>query len=329
MHELRVISGFHRGATLPLDERTHIIGANDGADVVLIDSSIAEHHATLHRTSSGWLMTASGGAIYTANKHLSQKSIHLDAGNFVLIGDVWLAIVEQDAPWTEPPNEVIEASKTSINKKRGDSEVFQDANQSICVTSEQNDLKETNAKTIPQNRGLKFVFAPFAAVAILSAAAAYAMTVKSSTQHQMLAVQPETTSKTLSETSLSQEQLREIFRKRLSEAELLQQFELNLKDNSWKMNANLDDEETKRFEKILQSFMQEFKVTFPVNAEIAGPDLMLPFKVRSVVSGANASLVTQEGRRIFVGEEYRGVRLVAINNNRIVFSGKRKIEMDW
>jgi type III secretion protein D len=125
--------------------------------------------------------------------------------------------------------------------------------------------------------------------------------------------------------ALSQEALRQAFRRRLSEADLLQRFDLTLADQSWSMQAALDPDEAARFERILRAFLKEHQITFPVNVKIGSAEAMLPFRIMMVTTGANASLVTEDGQRLYVGDQYKGVTMVAINERNLVFSGKRKI----
>jgi type III secretion protein D len=56
---------------------------------------------------------------------------------------------------------------------------------------------------------------------------------------------------------------------------------------------------------------------------------MLPFKIRQVISGVNASIVTQDGERMYIGDELKGVRLVTIDSSILTFAGKRKIQVKW
>ena len=56
---------------------------------------------------------------------------------------------------------------------------------------------------------------------------------------------------------------------------------------------------------------------------------LAPFKIRQIISGSNASVVTAEGDRIYIGDEFRGMRLAAVTNHRLTFVGKRKVEVRW
>ena len=128
---------------------------------------------------------------------------------------------------------------------------------------------------------------------------------------------------------LSPDELRSAFRKRMKDADLLKQFDLDLTDEGWSMRAHLDDAESARFERILKAFVAEHKISFPISAKVGSAESMLPFKIRQVVSGTNAGIVTGTGERFYVGDEFQGVRLVSVVENRLTFMGKRKIEVVW
>jgi type III secretion protein D len=188
------------------------------------------------------------------------------------------------------------------------------------------------------SRRSKMIIVPLALATVLSACAAYTMTARTSedaapkTPNVLSA--PSRPAMQLPEApkpspQMSQMELREAFRKRLQEVDLLKRFDLKLKDNAWTMQAALDDEEATRFERILTTFIHSHKITFPVNAKIGSAEAMLPFRVIQVISGSNASVVTHDGNRLYVGDEYRGVRLVAVDGSHLKFEGDRKIKVKW
>jgi type III secretion protein D len=369
MYELRVLSGLHRGATLPLDDHPHVIGASDDADVVLVDPGIEEKHASLSLTEFGWSLSALDGGLCTADSNQAQTSIDLEPGEFARLGGIWLTVVEQDARWENPPPEPV------------DMEVEDDLSGEISVADLEDEVTETamaagdasdsDAPTegVPAHasnmgqakgrglmrglRGRRIVYVPLAVATVLSAAAAYAITSKpeSALSSKKMAEQAQIGSRPKSsgrpadrtvaaafdaansggtaERALTGEELRNAFRKRLADSDLLRRFDLSLLNEQWTMQAALDDEEAARFERILTGFIKQHNITFPVHAKVGNSESMLPFKIRQVISGSNASVVTQEGDRLYVGEEYRGVRLVAIQGNQLTFAGKRKIEVKW
>lgn len=358
MLELRILSGLHRGATLPLIDAQLTIGSGDDSDVVLVDPGICDRHAELCATGDTWILTAAEGELRAADTNVAQTVLDISVGDFARIGKVWVTIVDGDSPWQDPPAEPIEtpfeASIANDFSEPGFSS-HSPAAETLAVAPDR-----ASKPTAPQKKpGWKnrraWALPVVTGTLLFAAAAAYAMTSRTSpadsgkrldgqamtelTQSAMphpkvaesvtdisVPIEKATTTSTAPE---SQEELRKAFRNRLADAQLLKRFELNLKDDSWEMRGNMDDEETVRFERVLKTFMSEHKIVFPVHAKVVTAEGMLPFKIRQVISGAYAGVVTDDGTRLYLGDEYKGIRVVAIQDNHLTFAGKRKIEVNW
>ena len=404
MYELRILSGLHRGATLPLDENSLVIGGSEDADVVLVDPGIEEKHATLALTEGGWLLSALDGVLRSSDSNQPESLIALNGGDFARVGNVWLTVVDQGAPWENPPPEPADQPVSAAADGAQDQQDHQDhqdqqdqqdqqEGQEQGMASYQAEAAEQAAyqaqiEAMPHagqsgeadapdagmapaadapaqfvqkpraqvKRGSgkrRVIYGSLGAVTILSAAAAYALTSKPDTvlakKAPELSAQIGTQSKSSGRAGdktiaaafdvsnrnsptvrpLPPEELRTAFRKRLSDADLLKRFDLTLLDEHWSMQAALDDDEAARFERILTAFVKAHNITFPVNAKIGNAESMLPFKIRQVISGVNASIVTQEGERLYIGDEFKGMRLVAIDSSVLTFAGKRKIQVKW
>lgn len=344
MHELRIVSGLHRGATLPLDDQPHVIGASDVDDVVLVDPGIEAGHATLSRSGSGWLLSAGNGVVCGADSNQAMTLIDLKPGEFARLGKVWMCVAAQDAPWENPPPE---PADMPLFDGAGDED---DADSPAAGQAEAGNAGAQHVR-LPRRSRRRVMYIPLALAAVLSAAA-YAITSQPDQPAANLDIRsdmrqgskgrldalPAGTRQEIEASGkkshaqaerLTATELRSAFRKRLADADLLRHFDLNLKDDGWTMQAALDDEETRRFERILAAFMSAHEIAFPVHAKVGKGELMLPFKIRQVVSGTHASIVTQDGERLYVGDEYLGVRVVAIQGNHLTFAGKRKIEVIW
>ena len=349
MHELRILSGLHRGATLPLDEHPHVIGAGDDDDVVLVDPGIEAQHATLSRSDSGWLLSATNGDVCGPDSNQPQTLVDLPPGGFARLGKVWISVAEQDAPWEDPPPEPVDFPLL-------DSDEFAIDDAESASADEEPDrggADESAGIAKRHGRQRRMIYVPLALATVLSAAAAYAFTSKPAASPEKIDIQADikvgskgrldkapgdaitgtgkrgSNQAAETERPLTPAELRDAFRKRLADADLLKRFDLTLNDHAWTMQAALDDEETRRFERILATFISTHRITFPVHAKVGSGELMLPFKIRQVISGANANIVTQDGDRLYVGDEYLGVRVVAIQGNHLTFAGKRKIEVNW
>lgn len=328
MFELRILSGLHRGATLPLIDESLSIGSSDDADVVLLDDGIASLHASLTKTEQGWLLHQDQGDIFSAFSLVTHTLLDLLEGDFARVGPVWIAIVRADSAWENPPPMPTDddISGSAQSAKLIETELPEPAD-SVAIDSS---TLQTDTTLPVRKRGKRcgrqfkrLMLIALASTAVLSAAA-YAISGKTNVAGKAspLAIQPAVL-------ALKQEQLRKAFKKRMSDADLLQHLELQFGEQAWSIRADLDEEQSRRFERILKAFLLEHKVSFPVHAKLLSAEELLPFKIRQVISGTNASVVTQDGQRLFVGEELDGVRLLAVQDNRLTFAGKRKIEVSW
>jgi len=337
--ELRIASGLHRGATLPLENRALLIGANEDADVVLVDPGMASRHATLSQTDSGWVLCAEDGIVRGADSNQPQPVIDLTVGSFARVGDVWLMLSYEHAEWENPPAEPADDGNGAFFSAIPDTNISVTSTSAETATSESPvpaataavaPAEKQLAKNFARRRRLRPLIAlPLLGVAVISAAYAFSLPYSQSHGRGMSNTAKAPTMAQVSATALkrvfTQEDLQKAFRQRLTEAELIRRFDLTLEDQAWSMQASLDDEETARFERVLRTFLKEYHVTFPVNVKIGSDEAMLPFRIMAVTTGANASMVTEDGQRLYVGDQYKGVRMVAINERTLVFSGKRKI----
>lgn len=355
MLELRILSGLHRGATLPLIDEELAIGSGDDSDVVLVDPGICDRHAVLSATGDAWVLTAEKGELRAADTNSTQAILDLSVGDFARIGKVWITIVESGSPWQDPPAEPLEIP-FDASAVSDFSEPIMSADSLVMEVPSDKAGKPAAIRKRFGWKGKKALAVPVMATSLLFvAAAAYAMTSRSNNGDSSKRLEdqataeltksamsrpklgdsavdisaPSVTPLAASSAPESQEELRKAFRNRLADAQLLKRFELNLRDDSWEMRGNMDDEETVRFERILKAFMSEHKISFPVHAKVVTAEGMLPFKIRQVISGASAAVVTDDGTRLYLGDEYKGIKVVAIQDNHLTFAGKRKIEVNW
>ncbi|MET3133333.1 type III secretion protein D [Oxalobacteraceae bacterium GrIS 1.11] len=334
MYELRILNGLHRGATLPLDTHAITIGTGEDADVVMADHGIAAEHAVLSRAGQGWLLSAAGGQIYAADQRQPQTVLELGAGDLARIGDIWLMIALESARWETPP--ALPEPEPDFDPRAMAAEAEAEAARALPAAPPPAAGKAAGRRAPRRRLGIALF-----TLTMLGGATAYALTSRPAPPERtfapakpdpLRAAAPEAAGKPAESLALKAPdaaELAKLFRKRLEDAELLNRFDLKLDPNSWSMQAQLDDDETARFERILTSFIKEHHITFPVSAKAVTAEAMLPFKIGQVISSANPSMVTQDGARLYVGDEYRGVRVVAIQKNRLTFFGKRKIEVDW
>jgi type III secretion protein D len=348
MLELRILSGLHRGATLPLDDDGVVIGSDESAGVVLLDPGIEPEHASLRKTSEGWALSPLDGDVLASDTNEPLASLDLLYGEFGRIGRVWVTVVDSDTAWVEPPPDPQDIEADDLQGGNGGAEEFQpdDQAQHQHAAGQDDGAREEPEGIAPEGEGKRKLGKPrliLGTIGLMTVLAAWGAFQLAGGSPETAPLKPGIASaggaqKTAPDAgpggsakdgALTQEALRAAFRKRLADVDLLKRFDLNLRDNAWTMQAALDDEEAARFERTLASFVAQHKITFPIQAKVGNAEHMLPFKIRQVISGANASVVTLDGNRLYVGDEYQGMRLVAIHGSRLTFMGKRKIEVRW
>ncbi|MFB9288449.1 FHA domain-containing protein [Pseudoduganella plicata] len=333
--ELRILNGLHRGASLPLDDQPQLIGTADDADVVLVDPGIEPRHAVLRLEADSWSLLALDGAVRGALDDTEADQPGLAPGDCARVGRIWLTVTTPDSPWQDPPADppAIAADLPDLAEPIEESapepaEPLPDDPEPLLPRAEPGLASAAPARE-PRKRRSRIVMLPVVLGAGLVAAAGYAYSARSPEPLRPAPALAVPATQPAEPRPPSPQALREAFRQRLAEVDLLRRFDLTLEDRSWTMRAALDEEEAARFRRILSAFVAAHHIDFPVDVRIGGADAMLPFKVRQVISGANASIVTDDGQRLYPGDDYKGVRLVAINGNRISFNGTQPIEVKW
>jgi type III secretion protein D len=325
----------------------------------LLDPAIEAQHARLRPAGGGWVLTPLDGEILGADTNQALDSLELSPGDFCRIGRVWMAIVDEGAAWTAPPEEPVDIAPEELESGHDETDNAQagivDADNNAAagpdkdpdaaasdrpgetaVPARTGPAQQREAPEVAGRRKWSRPQLVLGSLVVLTVLAAFAAWMFAGVGPDTVPFKPgvstaarDTPPKAPAPPALTQEELRAAFRKRLAEVDLLKRFDLNLRDNAWHMQAALDDEEAARFERTLTGFVAQHKLTFPIHAKVGNAEHMLPFKIRQVISGANASIVTLDGVRIYVGDEYQGVRLLAVQGSRLTFAGKRKIEVRW
>lgn len=324
--ELRILSGLHRGAALPLDSTALELGAGEESGVVLADRGLARRHARLAPGMTGWRLEALDGDVYDAFAGSAQPAVDCPPGACARLGQVWLCVSPAEAAWQAAPEPA---------------PVLPDTPPPAPAAAQAAAPSRPAAARAPSRRR-RLVLLPFGLVIVLCAATAYAFTARPAglappnaaagvAMREAPALDPGAAAdaRAAAARPLSPRALRAAFERELANAQMLERFELTLEDERWRMRADLGEEEKERFERMLARFVAAHGIAFPVDARIVPSVALLPFRIEQVLSGAQAGIVTDGGQRLFVGDEYRGTRLVSMQDGRLVFAGKRRIEVQW
>lgn len=335
MQELRILNGYHRGATLPLaDSGERILGAQEDADVVLADPGIAGQHARLAFTPAGWTLTAMDGCLRRADSNRPESALQLAFGELARADRIWLTVVDQDAPWSDPPPEPVDTPHSSGDHEAASSDALplpatdEDDPHAPAPTPDE----ATAAEPAPARRAraYRMVLLPFFMATALTGAAAYALSSHPAPADEQAQARAEELKRLAAlPRKLPAAELEAALRKRLAEVDLLSRVTLDLREGAWTLRGAMGDDDAERLQRMLRDFAKAYVIDFPIDVKIGSPESMLPFRIVQVLNGSDPSIVTDDGRRLYVGDEYRGVRLAAVAGNQIRFTGKHALNVSW
>ncbi|MEQ9879279.1 FHA domain-containing protein [Pectobacterium aroidearum] len=309
MFELRVLTGLHRGAALPLCGNAWRIGAADDADLVLYDPGIAPYHGQLEKTADGWALSAQDGALCNAEGHTIEHIDDLPPGTPFALGQIWLCIVAADTPWPD------------------DSETPLTAEEDVPPVEPSADEPPVHiAAPIPAPTPRLPLWAK--ASYLLLGALLLVMVGSWQLQESVAmpaAPPPQDTRKPLS----TLPQLESTLRIMLQERELSAAVKVAAYQDRLTLTGQLTPDDQKKLERMLAQLHQRYRTALSVDNRTQLKTEQLPFQIVQVTSGSRANIVTADGQRFFIGDEIDNLRLVKIDEHQIEFSGRQQITVNW
>jgi len=124
-------------------------------------------------------------------------------------------------------------------------------------------------------------------------------------------------------------EVRQQLLKMLSERELAQRVSMQVINGQISLNGDVSSEEMALLSRMLGRFAERFDTPVPVISRVREGNSQPPFKITQIVGGPNGHVVLEGGRRLFLGDEVDGLRLVSIDNAKVVFDGLRRYEVRW
>ncbi|KAF2408242.1 FHA domain-containing protein [Pseudomonas antarctica] len=297
MFELRVLNGLNQGAALPLFGEQWSIGAHPDADLMLNDPGIAEHHARLRLIDSNWSVQAEAGLLHGDEGQVLAQIASLALNVPFSVGAIRLCVTLADQPWPEipaptPPPRTPDAPRT---------------------------LQLSSISHAQQKRLISVVLV----VAIIVAVVGIASTVERGPQASL---RPPVVAKHELATPF---EVRQQLVKMLNERELSQRVSLQVINGQVALNGDVSQDDVELVSRMLSRFGELFDSAVPVISRVRVRDGALPFKIVQIVGGPNGHVVLEEGSRVFVGDEVDGLRLVLIDNSKVVFDGAQRYEVRW
>ncbi|WP_455929874.1 FHA domain-containing protein [Pseudomonas fluorescens] len=299
MFELRVLDGLHQGAALPLFGEQWSIGAHAEADLVLSDPGIAEQHAVLRLVGSTWSVQAQAGLLQDAKGQVVAQITALAVGEQFGVGTIGLYVALADQPWPEAP---VPATPAKVTAKQ--------APQTLKLSA----LGHTQ-----QKRLISVVLV----VAVIIMVVGIASTGERDPQASLMPTVPQKIE------LASPFEVRQQLLNMLSERDLSQRVSLQVINGQVALNGDVSDEDVALVARMLGRFGEQFDSVVPVISRVRARDNELPFKIVQIIGGANGHVVLEDGARLFVGDEVDDLRLVMIDNSKVVFEGAQRYEVRW
>jgi len=299
MFELRVLDGRHEGAALPLFGEQWSIGCHPDADLVLSDSGVAEQHARLRLLDANWSVQAESGLLHSSEGQVLAHIANLPLNAVFLIGVVRLCVALADQPWPQaavppppPPPPV---------------------NEPVPV------LKLSSISHSQQKRLISLVLLVAVIVAVVG-------TVSTGEREAQASLMPPVVRKQVLDSPF---EVRQQLLGMLGERELSQRVSVQVINGQVALNGDVSQDEVELVARMLSRFGEQFDSAVPVISRVRVRDGALPFKIVQIVGGPNGHVVLDEGSRLFVGDEVDGLRLVLIDNSKVVFDGAQRYEVRW
>ncbi|CRM41388.1 type III secretion apparatus protein, YscD/HrpQ family [Pseudomonas sp. 22 E 5] len=299
MFELRVLDGLHQGAALPLFGEQWSIGAHAEADLVLSDPGIAEQHALLRLVGSTWSVQAQAGLLQGEKGQVVAQITPLELGEQFGMGAIRLYVALADQPWPETP-----APATSAT---------------VMAKEAPRTFKLSALGHAQQKRLISVVLV----VAVIIMLAGIASTGERDPQASLMPAVPQKVE------LASPFEVRQQLLNMLSERDLIQRVSLQVINGQVALNGDVSEEDLALVTRMLGRFGEQFDSVVPVISRVRAHDNELPFKIVQIIGGANGHVVLEDGTRLFVGDQVDDLRLVMIDNSKVVFEGAQRYEVRW
>ena len=310
MFELRVLTGLHQGAALPLIGEKWLIGADPAQDLTLFDPGVAALHCCLERHDQTWTLSAAEGVVCDEQGH-AQPVTGLKLNHNFTLGSVWLCLAAAEDDWPGLPAVTAGHPHTDsiIRRSSGSQARFTFAFSSrvltpfsavitgllVCIVGSAWALARTPLPDPgPAANPSAFDTADSAKRIRLASA--------EDAKHQLT-------------TMLTERMLNDISVQKMSEGITI--------------NGTLRDESLLVYRRMLQRFKDRYDSPVAVIDNVSKSNTGLPFVIIQVLSGPRAHLVTSEGHRLYIGDELQGLRLTRIDDQRIEFDGDHHYELHW
>ena len=291
LFELRVLSGLHEGAALPLFGECWSIGAHQDADLELYDPGVAARHARLHGMAGRWTVQAQEGLLQDDAGTVRAQIADLAPGRAFAIGGIRLCVADTQSAWLDKPADAVAQPGAPIP---------------AGSKSKSKWLAPGILVLVPILMAL--AWQPMGSV-------------------PALAPQPSPASnKRQLETAA---QVHQQLLKMLIERDLGNTVRLQVAADRITLGGDVGQDSLALVTRMLERFEVQFETPVTIVNQVQQTSTVLPFRIVQIIGGQKAHVVLADGRRLFFGDEVQGLRLTAIDNRRVLFEGRQRHEVNW
>ena len=291
LFELRVLSGLHEGAALPLFGECWSIGAHQDADLELYDPGVAARHARLHGMAGRWTVQAQEGLLQDDTGTVRAQIADLAPGRAFAIGGIRLCVADTQSAWLDKPADAVVQP----------------------------------GATVPAGSKSKSKWLAPGILVLVPILMALAWQPMGSVP--ALAPQPSPASnKRQLETAA---QVHQQLLKMLIERDLGNTVRLQVAADRITLGGDVGQDSLALVSRMLERFEVQFETPVTIVNQVQQTSTVLPFRIVQIIGGQKAHVVLADGRRLFFGDEVQGLRLTAIDNRRVLFEGRQRHEVNW
>ncbi|ASC88804.1 type III secretion protein [Pseudomonas fragi] len=291
MFELRVLSGLHEGAALPLFGECWSIGAHQDADLELYDPGVAARHARLHGMAGRWTVQAQEGLLQDDAGTVRAQIADLAPGRAFAIGGIRLCVADTQSAWLDKPADAVAQPGAPIPAG-----------------------SKSKSKWLAP--GILVLVPILMALAWQPMGSVPALAPKPS---------PASNKRQLATAAQVHQQLL----KMLIERDLGNTVRLQVAADRITLGGDVGQDSLALVTRMLERFEVQFETPVTIVNQVQQTSTVLPFRIVQIIGGQKAHVVLADGRRLFFGDEVQGLRLTAIDNRRVLFEGRQRHEVNW
>jgi len=305
LYELRVLTGLHRGAALPLTGEQWSIGSSSSADLALYDPGIKDHHCLLQLIDDTWSLVRKEGAITDSEGHRVDEIAMFKPGTPFALNGVWLSVVSANTDWPPEDDEPRDTTEPA--------------------TEPQLLIAEHDESRVQAARAPRSLLGPLLLIGALVTFLMALLWVYNR-QEPLPVVQGPAPKSILKDSA----QVQKVLGKMLKERELQGRISVVEENGKIYLHGRFEEDDLLQLtERMLQRFEHLYQSPLQVLSALPEAAPLLPFHVVQISGTRPAHILTSDGRRLFLGDEVDGVRLVEINDHRVIFEGDRRVELSW